>query len=98
MLEADTVDELLQIAYQRLAREIEIMELRSKIAQEAQGEMSKAQRDYFLRQHMKALQKELGEDEGGERADADLLRARLAAADLPDAVRTDAAPESTRLH
>ncbi|HEV2864594.1 MAG TPA: LON peptidase substrate-binding domain-containing protein, partial [Pyrinomonadaceae bacterium] len=58
MLEADTVDELLQLAYARLSREIEIMELRTKIVAEAQGEMSKAQRDYFLRQQMKAIQKE----------------------------------------
>src|SRR5947209_5831892 len=97
MLEADTVDELLQIAYQRLAREIEIMELRSKIAQEAQGEMSKAQRDYFLRQQMKAIQKELGEDEGGERAEAELLRERLERAALPDEVRKEAERELKRL-
>src|SRR3989440_141618 len=97
MLEADTVDELLQIAYQRLAREIEIMELRSKIAQEAQGEMSKAQRDYFLRQQMKAIQKELGEDEGGERAEADMLRERLGAADLPEEVRKETERELKRL-
>src|ERR671916_3316991 len=63
MLEADTADELLQIAHSRLAREIEILELRSRIANEAQGEMQKAQRDYFLRQQMKAIQKELGEDD-----------------------------------
>ncbi|HZT58778.1 MAG TPA: endopeptidase La [Pyrinomonadaceae bacterium] len=97
MLEADTVDELLQIAYQRLTREIEIMELRSKIATEAQSEMSKAQRDYFLRQQMKAIEKELGEDEGGERAEAEMLRERLGAADLPDEVRKEAERELKRL-
>jgi ATP-dependent Lon protease len=97
MLEADTVDELLQIAYQRLTREIEIMELRSKIATEAQSEMSKAQRDYFLRQQLKAIEKELGEDEGGERAEAEMLRERLGAADLPDEVRKEAERELKRL-
>ena len=97
MLEADTVDELLQIAYQRLTREIEIMELRSKIATEAQSEMSKAQRDYFLRQQLKAIEKELGEDEGGERAEAEMLRERLGAADLPDDVRKEAERELRRL-
>jgi ATP-dependent Lon protease len=98
MLEADTVDDLLQIAYGRLAHEIDIMELRTKIAAEAQGEMSKAQRDYFLRQQMKAIQKELGEDEeGGERAEADMLRERLDAADLPEEVRTEAERELRRL-
>jgi ATP-dependent Lon protease len=97
MLEADTVDELLQIAYQRLTREIEIMELRSKIATEAQSEMSKAQRDYFLRQQLKAIEKELGEDESGERAEAEMLGERLGAADLPDEVRKEAERELKRL-
>ncbi len=97
MLEADTVDELLQIAYGRLAHEIEIMELRTKIAAEAQGEMTKAQRDYFLRQQMKAIQKELGEDENGEEAEAEMLRERLGAADLPEEVRKEAERELRRL-
>jgi ATP-dependent Lon protease len=97
MLQADTVDELLQIAYGRLAHEIDIMELRTKIAAEAQGEMTKAQRDYFLRQQMKAIQKELGDDEGGEQAEAEMLRERLGAADLPEDVRKEADRELRRL-
>ncbi len=52
--------------------------------------MDKSQRDYILRQQMKAIQKELGEDEGGERAEAEMLRERLAQADLPEEVRTEA--------
>ena len=87
MLEADTADELLRLAHTYLARELEIIQLRSKIATEAQSEMDKSQRDYILRQQMKAIQKELGEDEGGERAEAEMLRERLAEADLPDEVR-----------
>ena len=74
MLEADTADELLRLAHANLARELEIMQLRSKIASEAQVEMDKAQRDYVLRQQMRAIQKELGEDETGEAAEAQLLR------------------------
>src|SRR5438477_10160673 len=73
------------------------MELPTKIAAEAQGEMPKAQRDYFLRQQMKAIQKELGEDEGGERAEADMLRERLGATHLPEEVRKDAERELKRL-
>ena len=61
------------------------------------SEMDKAQRDYVLRQQMKAIQKELGEDEGGERAEAELLRERLAKADLPDEVRDEAERELKRL-
>src|SRR2546430_713833 len=97
MLEANTADELLKLAHSYLARELEIIQLRSKIATEAQSEMDKAQRDYILRQQMKAIQKELGEDEGGERAEAELLRERLAEADLPDEVRTEAERELKRL-
>jgi ATP-dependent Lon protease len=97
MLEADTVDELLQLAYSRLTRELEIMELRTKIASEAQNEMSKAQRDYVLRQQMKAIQRELGEDESGERAEAEMLRERLEQADLPAEARTEAERELRRM-
>jgi ATP-dependent Lon protease len=97
MLEADTTDELLRLAYTLLAREVEIMQLRSKIATEAQEEMSKAQRDYILRQQIKAIQKELGEDEGGERAESEMLRERLETADLPDDVRKEAERELKRM-
>jgi ATP-dependent Lon protease len=97
MLEADSADELLRLAHVYLARELEIIQLRSKIATEAQTEMDKSQRDYILRQQMKAIQKELGEDEGGEQAEAALLRERLAGADLPDDVRTEAERELKRL-
>jgi len=97
MLESDTADELLRLAHSYLARELEIIQLRSKIATEAQSEMDKSQRDYILRQQMKAIQKELGDDEGGEQAEAALLRERLTAADLPDEVKTEAERELKRL-
>ena len=98
MLEADTVDELLQLAHAALAHELEIMQIRSKIATEAQTEMDKAQRDYILRQQLKAIQKELGEDdEGGEKAEAGQLRERLDTADLPEDVRKEAGRELRRM-
>jgi ATP-dependent Lon protease len=98
MLEASTTDELLRLTYLYLAREVEIMQLRAKIATEAQTEMDKAQRDYYLRQQMKAIQKELGEDEEtGERADADNLRQRLEQADLPEEVGKEAMRELRRM-
>ena len=96
MLEAETIDELLTLSHAALAREVEIMQIRSKIATSAQGEMDKAQRDYVLRQQLKAIQKELGEDEG-EKADADALRERLETADLPDDVRKEAERELKRM-
>jgi ATP-dependent Lon protease len=98
MLEADTVDELLQLAHSALARELEIMQIRSKIATEAQSEMDKAQRDYVLRQQMKAIQKELGEDEeAGEKAETAQLRERLETADLPEDVMKEASRELKRM-
>src|SRR6266705_293729 len=97
MLEADSADDLLHLAHDFLAREVEIIRLRSKIATEAQTEMDKAQRDYVLRQQMKAIQKELGEGEGGEAAEAEQLRERLAKTDLPDDVRKEAERELGRM-
>ncbi len=97
MLEASTVDELLTLSHASLSREVEIMQLRTKIATEAQSEMDKAQRDYVLRQQMKAIQKELGEDDTGEKAEADQLRERLDQADLPESVRKEAERELRRM-
>ncbi len=98
MLEAANVDELLSLTHGALARELEIMQIRSKIATEAQTEMDKSQRDYILRQQMKAIQKELGEgDETGEKAEAEQLRERLETADLPDDVRKEAGRELKRM-
>src|SRR4029078_7164730 len=59
--------------------------------------MDNARRDYVLRQQMRAIQKELGEDETGEAAEAELLRERLAKADLPEGGRTEAERELKRL-
>ncbi|HQX56911.1 MAG TPA: endopeptidase La [Pyrinomonadaceae bacterium] len=97
MLESSSVDGLLTLAHAALAREVEIMQIRSKIASEAQQEMDKSQRDYVLRQQMKAIQKELGDDESGEQAEAEQLRERLEKADLPDDVRKEATRELKRM-
>ncbi|MFL6373718.1 MAG: endopeptidase La [Pyrinomonadaceae bacterium] len=97
MLESSTVDGLLTLTHAALSRELEIMQIRSKIANEAQHEMDKSQRDYVLRQQMKAIQKELGEDETGEKAEAEQLRERLDKADLPDDVRKEATRELKRM-
>jgi len=97
MLEASSVDDLLAMTHAALARELEIMQIRSKIATEAQTEMDKSQRDYILRQQMKAIQKELGEDESGEKAEAEQLRERLETADLPENVRKEAERELKRM-
>jgi endopeptidase La len=97
MLESSTVDGLLTLTHAALARELEIMQIRSKIATEAQSEMDKSQRDYVLRQQLKQIQKELGEDETGEKAEAEQLRERLETADLPEDVRKEAERELKRM-
>ena len=97
MLESESIDELLTVAHAALAKEVEIMQLRTKIASDAQSEMDKAQRDYVLRQQLKAIQKELGEDESGEKAEAEQLRERLETADLPELVAKEAERELKRM-
>ncbi len=98
MLESNTADELLSHAHAALSREVEIMQIRSKIANEAQSEMDKSQRDYVLRQQMKAIQKELGEDEdAGEKAEATQIRERLDTANLPVEVHKEAERELKRM-
>ena len=97
MLESSTVDGLLTLTHAALARELEIMQIRSKIASDVQTEMDKSQRDYVLRQQLKAIQKELGEDESGEKAEAEQLRERLDTADLPEEVRKEAERELKRM-
>ena len=96
LLEADSRVEALRRMHTYLAHEVQVLELRNKIASEARNEMTKEQRDYLLRQQMRAIQQELGE-KGGEQAEAEQLRERLEKADLPDEVRKEAERELSRL-
>ena len=96
LLEANTEGELLRLMHSYLAREVEVLEIRSKIANETQEQLGKTQRDYILREQMKQIQKELGESEP-EQAEATLLRERIQKAQLPDEVRTEAERELRRL-
>jgi len=96
LLEANTESELLRLMHSYLAREVEILDIRSKISNQAQEELGKAQRDYILREQMKQIQKELGETEP-EQAEGVLLRERVQKAELPDDVRAEADRELKRL-
>jgi ATP-dependent Lon protease len=79
-----------------LIKELEVLELGSKIQSQVQSEVGKNQREYFLREQMKAIQKELGE--GDEQAkEIDELRSKLDAAGLPEPVRKEALRELDRL-
>jgi ATP-dependent Lon protease len=79
-----------------LIKELEVLELGSKIQSQVQSEVGKNQREYFLREQMKAIQKELGE--GDEQAkEIDELRAKIDAAGMPDTVKKEALRELDRL-
>src|SRR3989442_13787385 len=78
-----------------LTHEVQVMELRGKIASQAQSEMSKEQRDYILRQQMRAIQEEL--DGHGDESGIGSLRERLSKTELPEEVRKEAERELNRL-
>jgi ATP-dependent Lon protease len=96
LLEAPTRLEGLRMVHGWLSHEVEVLEIRNKIAEEARGEMSREQREYILRQQKKAIEQELGEKDG-EKAEVQELRERLAKADLPEDVRKEAERELGRL-
>jgi endopeptidase La len=94
LLEANDLLKKIQFVSAALTREVSLLELKGKIETQAQQEMSDAQRQYYLRQQLKAIQQELGEGESNELAE---LRQRVDEAKLPDAVAAVAARELGRL-
>ncbi|HEX3238342.1 MAG TPA: endopeptidase La [Gaiellaceae bacterium] len=92
---ADSEERLREIS-KILNRELEVFELGTKIQSQVQSELEKGQREFFLRQQMKAIQEELGEGDP-EQADANELRERLDALELPEGVRKAADRELARL-
>jgi len=93
LLEQDDLRVKLSAITAALKREVELLELKGKIESQAQQEMSDAQRQYYLRQQLKAIQSELGEEEGQEIKE---LRQRLEDAKLPEAVLKQATREGER--
>ena len=96
ILEEVNVEQRLRFVSQILNRELEVFELGSKIQSQVQSEMEKGQREYFLRQQLKAIQQELG-DGDPEAAEVNELREQLDALDLPEDVRKAANRELGRL-
>ena len=94
ILEQNVLITKLELVANALGREIALLEMKSKIESAAQQEMTDAQRQYYLRQQLKAIQDELGE---GEKNELGELRARIAAAKLPDGVSAIASKEVERL-
>ena len=94
LLEENDVLKKLQAVATALTREVSLLELKGKIESQAQQEMTDAQRQYYLRQQMKAIQQELGEGEGNELQE---LRKRVEDAHLPESMAAIALREVERL-
>ena len=94
LLEETSISVKLDAVAAALSREIDVLELKGRIESRAEKEMTDAQRQYLLRQQMKAIQTELGEGQDGEAAE---LRKRIDEAGLPDHVKAVALKEVDRL-
>ena len=96
LLEMVDVEARLREVSSILNRELEVFELGSKIQSQVQEEMEKGQREFFLRQQLKAIQEELGEGDA-DQAEINELRTRFAEMDLPEDVRKAVDRELARL-
>ena len=96
LLEAPSVIERLELLNKHLAKEIEVQQLRAKIQNEVQDQVQQSQRDYYLREQLKAIQKELGEQDEGQREVED-LRKKIDEAGMPEDVKKEAMKELSRL-
>jgi ATP-dependent Lon protease len=96
LLEANTPTDAMRTLLEYLGHEAQVLELRNRITDKARTELSKEQRDYLLRQQMRAIQEELG-DTTPEKAEVETLRQRFQEAKLPDEVHKEAERELRRL-
>ena len=96
LLETVDVTKRLRRLSEILARELEVVQLGTKIQSQVQSELDKGQREYFLRQQLKAIQEELGEGDE-QQAEINDLRERIEAAGLPEEARKAAERELSRL-
>ncbi len=96
VLETPDVQVRLEKINQHLAKELEVQQLRNKIQSEVQDRVQQTQREYYLREQMKAIQKELGEQDETTR-DTEELRQKIESAGMPDDVKKEALKELGRL-
>ena len=96
ILSLDSVTEKLKKLAGLLARESEVLSLGQKIQNEARGEIEKVQREYFLREQMKAIQKELGEKDE-QSAEAEEFRKKIEEAKMPEEAEKQSRRELERL-
>jgi ATP-dependent Lon protease len=95
VLEQNDATKRLEYINQQLAREVELLQLRQKIQSEVQGQLSQSQREFYLREQLKAIQKELGEGDEKE-LEAEELREKIEKAGLPEEVKQEALKELQR--
>ncbi len=96
LLEAETRVDALRLIHSYLSHELQVLELRQKIASSARDEMSKEQREYLLRQQLRAIQQELG-DKDSDKAEVQMLRERFEKANLPEEAKKESERELARL-
>lgn len=96
VLEASSRLDALQMVNAHLAHEVQVLELRARIAEQARTEMTKEQREYLLRQQLRAIEQELGESDA-DRAETHALRERMDSAQLPPDVKKEVERELRRL-
>ena len=95
LLEEDVLDTKMQRLVELLQHELAVRELGQKITTETRERMTKAQREYFLREQLRAIRRELGDEE--ENGDLGQLRKRIEEAGLPEEARREADRELGRL-
>lgn len=96
LLELDSTEAKLRRLMTLLSKELEVLELGRKIQTEAQTEMEKVQREYYLREQLKAIQRELGEADE-QAVEVEEFRVKIAEAGMPDEARKEAERELDRL-
>ncbi|NGZ96383.1 MAG: endopeptidase La [Nitrospira sp. WS110] len=96
LLECTSTLDLLRSLYAALSKELQILQLRDKIAKDAQTKIGKSQREYILREQLKAIQEELGEGEDDEN-EVTRLKKQITEADLPEHIRKEVEREVGRL-
>ncbi len=99
MLEELDVEKRLRLIASRLATQLDVLELQSKIQTQVKENIDKSQRRYYLQEQLKAIRKELGESDGGPGggSEVDQLREKLVAAKLPEPIMKEAERELGRL-
>jgi ATP-dependent Lon protease len=96
ILEIDSVREKLLKLTNLMTKELEVLELGRKIQSDAQSEMEKMQREYFLREQLKAIKKELGEEDE-QTVEIEEYRQKIAAAGMPEEAEKEAQRELSRM-